>query len=43
MALVTSVTSVAKKTDHDAHDNSHGSMRVYAWLRHIKRAMYGPD
>ena len=45
MALVPCVTSVAKKKnpDHPAHGNGHGHVRVYARLRHIKRAMHGPD
>jgi hypothetical protein len=41
MALVSCVTSVAKKkTGHHAHGNGHGHVRVYARLRHIKRAMH---
>ena len=39
------VTSVVKKriTDHHAHGNGHGHLRVYARLRHMKRTMQEPD
>ena len=32
-----------KKPGHYAHGNGHGHVWVYARLRHIKRAMHGPD